>query len=81
MDIGQAGSMLLAMSSKFSELTVDERIQLAEDLWDSVAADQSVVPLTAAQRCELDRRLESFERGSGRGRLVDDVVKDIRERL
>lgn len=73
--------MLFDMSSKLSELTVDERIQLAEDLWDSVAAEQAAIPLTTAQRRELDRRLQAFELGSGRGRLVDDVVQEIRERL
>ena len=29
---------------KLSELTVAERIQLAEDLWDSVAADTASCP-------------------------------------
>ena len=40
---------------KLSELSVAERIQLAEDLWDSVAADTGELPLTDAQRAELER--------------------------
>jgi len=43
----------------FRRLTVTERIQLAQDLWDSVADSEEVMELTAAQRAELDRRLES----------------------
>lgn len=40
------------------KLTPAERIQLAEDLWDSVAADpQSLPPLTEAQVAEIERRL------------------------
>jgi len=41
------------------QLAVSERIQLVEDLWDSIAADESQVPLTAEQLEELDRRLQS----------------------
>ena len=41
----------------FSDLTVAERIQLAEDLWDSVCDAPELLELTEAQRSELDRRL------------------------
>jgi putative addiction module component (TIGR02574 family) len=40
---------------------VEERLSLLEELWDSIAADSSVVPLTPAQRTELDRRLVDHE--------------------
>ena len=43
----------------FSGLTVAERIQLAEDLWDSVAGTAEVLELTDAQRQELSRRLRA----------------------
>ena len=41
----------------FSHLTVAERIQLAEDLWDSVGGAPETLHLTDAQRAELYRRL------------------------
>ena len=44
----------------FTKLSIAERIQLAEDLWDSIP-ESADVPLTDAQRAELDRRLEDFE--------------------
>ena len=44
------------------DLPLDERMQLVEDLWDSIAAEQEALPITEAQRAELDRRLEAFER-------------------
>jgi len=44
---------------------VPERLQLVQDLWDSIAADASAVPLTDAQREELDRRLEARQRDPG----------------
>ena len=52
--------------SKFSladvlELSVPERIQLVEDIWDSIATIPQSVSLTEAQRDELDRRLEDYQ--------------------
>jgi hypothetical protein len=36
--------------------SLPERIQLAEDLWESIA-DPKALPLTKAQRTEIERRL------------------------
>lgn len=38
-------------------LSVAERIRLAQEIWDSVAAVPDSVPLSQADRDELDRRL------------------------
>ncbi|MEX2531597.1 MAG: addiction module protein [Gemmatimonadota bacterium] len=43
------------------KLTVAERIQLVEDLWDSIAADADAFPLTEAQKAELDHQLAEHE--------------------
>ncbi|HEY4125554.1 MAG TPA: addiction module protein [Rhizomicrobium sp.] len=42
------------------KLTAAERIQLAEDLWDSVAvnSDDDVMPLSDEQLAEIDRRIQ-----------------------
>lgn len=42
-------------------LPVAERIQLVEDLWDTIATDTKSVRLSEAQTLELDRRLDRFE--------------------
>ena len=42
------------------QLSPQERLALICELWDSL--DPSDVPVTAAQRAELMRRLDSFER-------------------
>ena len=39
-------------------LSVEERIELVEEIWDSIA---EATPLTEAQRRELDRRLQDHE--------------------
>lgn len=48
--------------AELRKLSVAERIQLAEDLWDSIAVDAAQAPgLTEAQRLELRRRLREHE--------------------
>jgi putative addiction module component (TIGR02574 family) len=48
--------------SDLPHLSVAERIQLVEDLWDSIAAESDTLPLTEAQRREIDRRLAEHAR-------------------
>jgi putative addiction module component (TIGR02574 family) len=64
-----------------SKLSVAERIQLAEDLWDSVAAETGELPLTAAQTSELDRRLADLERDPQAGASWQEVRARIEQRL
>lgn len=37
-------------------LGLEDRLALVEEIWDSIAADSDAVPLTEAQRAELERR-------------------------
>jgi putative addiction module component (TIGR02574 family) len=62
----------------FSHLTPEERIQLAEDLWDSLP--ESHIQLTDAQRAELDRRLVLEKADPGRGRPWREVLDEIERR-
>ena len=48
--------------SEVLALPVEERLRLAEAIWDSVAEVPEAVPLAEAQREELDRRLRSYYR-------------------
>jgi putative addiction module component (TIGR02574 family) len=69
------------METKLRQLTVDERIKLVEDLWDSIAADQGALPTTADQRTELDLRLNAYTVDKNRGRPAADAVRGIRRQL
>jgi putative addiction module component (TIGR02574 family) len=59
------------------ELSVSERIQLVEDIWDSIATGSDPGPLTEAQRRELDRRLEAHRKNPISGSSWADVKKRI----
>ena len=41
------------------KLSVSERVQLAEEIWDSIAADPESLPVTDAQKRELDLRRDA----------------------
>jgi len=59
------------------DLTPVERIQLAEDIWDSVAAAPDAVLLTAAQKKELDRRLTAYRQNPDAGSPWAEVKQRI----
>ena len=69
------------MRSDLRTLPIGERIQLVEDIWDSIAAEQAVLPLTDEQRAELDRRLDAYESDTMRGREASEVVAALKKRL
>ena len=46
--------------SEISQLSVAERIQLAQDIWDSIWSNPEDLKLTEAQSQELDRRLQRY---------------------
>lgn len=67
--------------SELRKLSVAERIQLAQDLWDSIAEDGAeALPLTDEQRDELDRRLADAEQNPGIGRPWAEVKARLLDR-
>ncbi len=69
------------MKTNLHTLPIGERIRLVEDLWDSIAADQAGLPVTDAQKAELDRRLNAYELDGKKGREIRAVIADIKNRL
>jgi len=69
------------MNANLRKLPLNERIRLVEDLWDSIAADQSALPLSQDQRSELDRRLDAYEADGNSGRPAADIIAEIRKKL
>ena len=62
-------------------LGIEERLALVEDLWDSIAADSRAVPLTDAQRTELDRRIAEHDAKPNDVVPWDEIKTSITERL
>ncbi|MDO8756631.1 MAG: addiction module protein [Elusimicrobiota bacterium] len=67
--------------ARILELSVPERIQLVEDIWDSIAQAPRSLPLTAAKKAELDRRLAVYHENPGAGSPWQAVRKRLRKAL
>jgi putative addiction module component (TIGR02574 family) len=66
----------MAMNAEFAhlfQLPIDERLQLVEDLWDSIAAESPTLDLTPAQCEELDRRNAELEAHPADGSTWEEV--------
>jgi len=84
-DLGGRGCGILGSMARpaidIDTLTPDERLQLIEELWDSLGPDErDAIPLTAEQEAELDRRLDALEREGPTGITSDELFTRIQKR-
>jgi putative addiction module component (TIGR02574 family) len=59
------------------QLPVSEKIQLVEDLWDSIAAETSPIGLSPQHIAELDYRLDALEKNPSHGTPWSTVREKI----
>ena len=71
--------------SELLHLSIAERIQLAEDLWDSVAAEAMTnparLPLSDPQRALVRRRSAAYRQNPGAAVPLDEVLDRIERSL
>lgn len=58
-------------------LGVSERVQLVQDLWDSIARSNAELPVPQWQQDELSRRKQRFLQHPEEARSWDEVRRDI----
>lgn len=63
------------------KLSPEERVQLVEDIWDTLVDDTESLPVTDAQAAELDRRLEAYAKDSDPGTPWEQVKADLRAEM
>ena len=61
-------------------LSVEERLELIERVWDSLTVTQDDIPLTDSQRAELDRRIDELEEKGPIGIPWEQVVDRIKSK-
>ncbi len=71
--------------SDLLHLSIEERLQLVEDIWDSIAADAADaparLPLSATQRQEILRRSEAHRNNPGEAVPMDEALDRIERSL
>ena len=68
----------MAVNFDIKHLTPRERIELAEQLWDSLAEED--IELTPEQAAELERRRDHLAREGPKGRPWRDVLDEFEKR-
>ena len=66
--------------NEVSKLGLSEKLLLVEDIWDSIAANNSEIPMPKWQKQELDRRYKEYKEGKLELHNWDDVHKGLREK-
>ena len=66
---------------EIEKLGVEERLDLIEEIWNSLTSDPDQIPVPEAHKAELDRRLDQIEAGDDEGIPWEDVLNRIRNRL
>jgi putative addiction module component (TIGR02574 family) len=63
--------------SEILQLSVAERIQIVEDIWDSISDAPEELVLSEAEKLELDKRLESYKENSDEGIEWETLKKNF----
>ena len=68
------------IKEEISGLGLSEKLLLVEDIWDSIAADNLEIPMSAWQKEELDKRYKEYKEGRLELHSWKEVHKDLREK-
>jgi putative addiction module component (TIGR02574 family) len=66
-----------SLRDEILKLPLAERIQLVDDIWDSVIAQAEALELTDAQRAELERRVRKAEQDPTGGVAWEDLEAEL----
>lgn len=67
--------------AEIERLTPEEKIQLVEDIWDSLAAKPELVPITEVEKAELDKRWAEHQANPDSAVSLDEFRRRLDEKL
>ena len=77
--VGYARRVDDAQVEAILKLDVEDRLRIVQIIWDSIAASPATVPLTTAERAEIDRRLAEDDADPGDA-MTWQETRDLIER-
>jgi putative addiction module component (TIGR02574 family) len=60
------------------QMSVDERLALLGEIWDSIAAEPDALPVTDAQKQDLQARLDAYRDNPKAGTTWEEVKERLR---
>ncbi len=63
--------------SEILQLSVAERVQIVEDIWDSIGKNPEELALSEIEKIELDKRLESYRQNPNEGIEWETLKKNL----
>lgn len=67
-----------ATLNEIKSLSIEERIRFVQAIWDSIAAEKTYPDLTAAQKQELDRRINDYEANPDKVMTWEEIKASIK---
>lgn len=71
---------ITATLKEITTLSIEDRIDLVQAIWDTIAAEQAYPSLTEAQQQELDRRIADYETNPDDVLTWDEIKASLRKR-
>jgi putative addiction module component (TIGR02574 family) len=65
------------LSEQISPLSISEKLQLIEDIWNSITVDEEHIPLPQSHQQELERRLAFYRDFESQGSTWEEVKRRI----
>jgi putative addiction module component (TIGR02574 family) len=65
----------------FDELSMDEKLDYVQSLWDRIAAQPREVPVPDWHRELLEERLEAYRANPNEGRSWEEVRNELQDKL
>jgi putative addiction module component (TIGR02574 family) len=59
-------------------LSIADRLELVQEIWDSIAASQEEIPLTETQKQEFDRRIADLDANPNNILTWDEIKAQVR---
>ena len=71
---------ITATLKEITALSIEDRIDLVQAIWDSIAAEQAYPDLTEAQQQEIDRRIADHEANPDNVLTWEEIKASLRKR-
>lgn len=59
------------------QMSVAERVQIVEDIWDSIGKTPEDLPLSEAEKIKLDERLKNYHEAPNKGIEWETLKKNL----